>query len=130
MSLVGRLRSLMPVAGLLIAMALLLRFSPSAVMLPVLGGLVLFLALLWLLFPAAYDRLHARTGRALQAVSMLFTLLVLLVAYFLLLTPIALLMRWMGRDPLSCQPHSLAASNGWRSPHSRQYDDEFFRAQF
>lgn len=130
MPLADRLRSLLPVSGLLTATALLFCFSPSVVMPRVLAGLTSFLALLWLLRPAAYDRWHACMGRALQGVSMLFTLLVLLVAYFLLLTPIALLMRWMGRDPLNRQLLSPAASSGWRTPYARQYDDEFFRAQF
>jgi hypothetical protein len=130
MSLAGRLPSLMPVWGLLIATALLFYFSPADVMPRVLAVLVVFLAGLWLLLPVAYDRLQGGMGRVLQGVASLFTLLVLLAAYFLLLTPVALFLRWGGRDSLNRQLLPPAAGTAWSAPQSRQYDEEFFRAQF
>ncbi|MGH8492551.1 MAG: hypothetical protein ACRERR_05525 [Moraxellaceae bacterium] len=130
MILASRLRSLMPALGLLMAAAVLLHHKPSAQAPWVMGGLGLFLLLLWLVHPASYGRVHVLMGRALQGLAALITLLVLLFMYFMVLTPIALLMRLGGRDQLHCRVPPLAVTSEWRQSHSRDHDKDFFRSQF
>lgn len=123
----SRLRSLSPVLGLLMAALLLPVYS--VVMPLALGGLAFLLCLLWLLWPAAYARVHSFLNGALHTLSAFITIPVLLMAYFLVLTPVALLMRCMGRDMLG-RRHLSASSSKWRQPAPRVHDEAFFRVQF
>lgn len=130
MSAASRLRSLMPVLGMLMAASLLWFLKPMAVLPRVMGTLGAFLLLLWLLHPVAYGRVQALMEHLLQGLVSLITLPVLLLAYFLLLTPIAVLLRLRGRDPLNGRRSSPATTTEWRQPQPRPHDEEFFRVQF
>lgn len=130
MSSASRLRSLMPVLGLLLGASLLWFLKPISVLPRVMGALGAFLLLLWLSHPIAYSRVQALMAHLLQGLASLITLPVLLLAYFLLLTPIAVLMRLRGRDPLNSRRPSPAATTEWRQPQPRPHDEEFFRVQF
>jgi hypothetical protein len=122
------LTALKPAAGLLGAAALLYAWHPESVMARGLGGAAALLLLLWLVQPAAAERLQQALQQLFLGVAAVIGLVSMALAYFAVLTPVALLLRLGGRDLLR---HKLdTGASQWQAPERRSYDDDFFKAQF
>ncbi len=109
------------VAGLLRWRAGLTTLPPVLLVLGALASLTLLLA------PGLRHPAHDAWGRVVRPVGRLLTALLLGAIYLLVLTPLALLARLLGRDPLQ-RRLDRGASSYWR-PRSRVSDvDDAFRA--
>lgn len=127
--LLSRLHRLRPEWVMLAVALLLLYRHPHSIVgaaLAVAGG-VLFL--LRQLHPAAHARLEQAQQRAQAALVAGLSWLATAAAFFLVLTPAALLLRAAGRDLLQLRRRDDRASL-WQTPPERAHDDDFFKAQF
>ena len=127
--LLSRLHRLRPEAVMLAVALLLLYRHPHSVVgtvLAVAGGALL---LLRQLHPAAHARLEQVLQRVQAGLVTGLSWLATAAAYFLILTPAALLLRATGRDLLQLRRGGERASL-WRTVPDRAHDDDFFKAQF
>lgn len=127
--LLARLRRLPPEPVMLAIALLVLVRHPHAVAgvgLALAGGTLLLLRLLW---PAAHRRVEQALQRAQGRLAAGLSWLATAAAFFLVITPVALLLRAAGRDPLRLRRQDAHASL-WQAPPDRAHDDDFFKAQF
>lgn len=127
--LLSRLQRLRPESVMLaVALLLLYRHPHSALGAGLaVAGSTLFL--LRRLHPAMHARLEQALQRGQAALVAGLSWLATAAAFFLVLTPIALLLRAAGRDLLQLRRGSERASL-WQTPPERAHDDDFFKAQF
>lgn len=118
---------LLPVVGLLVAAALLYFFTLSRLAPAVLLGVAITILLLQRFFPAWHGHIMAAINTATHTIAAFLSLLISTITYFMILTPIALILRLTGRDPLNTRPRK---NSYWHAPENRPHDDDFFKAQF
>lgn len=109
---------------------ILFLLRPGALMPRLLGATAVLLLLLWLAHPAGHDRVQKFMERLALAVAAILSLLAMACMYFLVLTPVAFVLRCAGRDLLGSRLETAPAASQWQQPYRRSYDDDFFRAQF
>lgn len=128
-ALLSRLRRLGP-EPVMLAVALLVLYrhpgSLAGLGLATAGATLLLLRAAW---PRAHRRLDQGLQRALARLAGGLAWLASAAAFFLAITPTALLLRASGRDLLQLRRRDDRASF-WQAPPARAHDDDFFKAQF
>lgn len=124
------LRTLQPVAGLLVAAGLLSLLKPASRAPLPLAAAAAALFLLWLVHPASLARLHAGVQWLGQRLAAGIGLVAMAVVYFAVLTPVAWALRRGGRDLLAQRLDDAPGASQWQAPAPRRHDDDFFRTQF
>jgi voltage-gated potassium channel Kch len=82
-----------------------------------------------LLLPSALRPLYHASRKTGFALGWLSTQLLLTVVYYLVVTPIALALRLLGRDPLKRRPEPTRTSY-WQAPEHRLGSDQYWQRQF
>lgn len=120
---------LLPVVALLAAAAFLYFFTHARLGPAILLGVAIALLLLKKLFPVLHRHTFAAINTTAHTIAAFLSLLISTITYFMILTPIALILSLTGRDPLNIRTSSQK-KNYWHVPGHRLYDDDFFKEQF
>ncbi len=86
-----------------------------------------FFAAAAVLAPRALAPIHRWWMKLAEALGWINTRLILIVVYYLLVTPIGLVMRLFGRSPLAID---RKAKTYWKKPSRHSYGDRHFEKQF
>lgn len=115
-------------AGLLFSAGLLLWITDFWAISTGLLALALALSLLYITHHRWYSALTQATRKLPLFLATVLSGLISLVAYFLILTPAALVARTTGRDPLMLRKRP--ADSAWHHTRPDTYDDDYYKAQF
>lgn len=121
------LRALSPALALIAGSGLLFLLQPSVfiAVLPLALACVLILCL-WRR-PSLYFRGLDQLNAGAQGVAAWLGVVISFCVYLVVITPVALLLRMLGRDLLAIR--SNGAKSNWHPPYRQSYDDDFFKAQ-
>src|SRR5687768_14599537 len=86
-----------------------------------------FFAVLAFLAPAILTPIHRWWMKLAEVLGWINTRLILIVVYYLLVTPIGVVMRLFGRSPLAID---RKAKTYWKKPSPHSYGDRHFEKQF
>ena len=90
-------------------------------------GIAAFFAVMAMLAPPVLAPIHRRWMKLAEVLGWINTRLILIVVYYLLVTPIGVLMRLFGRSPLAID---RKAGTYWKKPSPHSYGDRHFEKQF